>query len=89
MNVKAFLAKHQMKVSIAIATMTAMVSTAMADLTSDLANYTQIATSLTSMFTSVIAIFNVSPLNIFVGLGILITFISLVAGLLMRRGRRR
>lgn len=70
-----------------------LVVPAMADISSDMNNFSQIIGNSTSGFTgftvNLMAIFMQPPLLYFVVLGIFVTFVSIVAGLLMRRGRRR
>lgn len=56
-------------------------------LTTFLANLTEIVTALTTMFTSIMSVFMEPPLVIYVGLGIFMAIVSVVAGFLL--GRRR
>jgi uncharacterized membrane protein YqaE (UPF0057 family) len=56
-------------------------------LTSFLANLTEIVTSLTTMFTSVMAVFMEPPLVVFVGMGIFAFVIGIVGRYMA--GRRK
>ncbi len=71
----------------------AMVSVASATITDDLADFTQIIGNTTSGLTgwvvSMMALFMEPPLLYFVTIGIFVTIVGIVAGLLLRRGRRR
>lgn len=67
--------------------------TAVADIATDLANFSQIIGNNTSGFTgmvvSMMGIFMQPPLVYFVVLGIFVTVIGIVAGLLHSRGKRK
>jgi hypothetical protein len=69
-----------------------MVATASASIETDLANFSLIignsSSGLTGWTVSLLAVFMEPPLLYFVVIGIFITIISLVAGLLLRRKRR-
>lgn len=57
----------------------------MADLTSFLANLTEIITAITTMFTSVMAVFMEPPLSVFVGMGIFAFVVGIVGRYMLRR----
>lgn len=57
------------------------------DLTTFLTNLTEIVTALTTMFTSIMSVFMEPPLVLYVGLGIFLTIIGVVAKYLL--GRRK
>lgn len=65
---------------------------ALADITSDMANFTQIignsSAGFTGMVVGMLGIFMTPPLLYFVVLGIFVTIIHIAAGLLMKRGKR-
>lgn len=54
-------------------------------LTEFLANLTEIVTALTTMFTSVMAVFMEPPLSLFIGIAIFVMVVGLVARYLMGR----
>lgn len=84
----------KMSKSIAIIGAIMMLSVpAMASITTDMANFTEIigntSSGLTGFTVNLMNVFMQPPLLYFVVLGIFITLVGIVAGLLMRRGRRR
>lgn len=70
-----------------------MVGSASASIATDLANFSEIigndSQGYTYFLTNMMSVFMKPPLVYFVVLGIFVTIISIVAGLIMRRGRRR
>lgn len=85
-SVKAGISK---RIVMLIAGAFASVSVASADIAADITNITTIMTAITAWFNTMLSVFMTWPLSLFVTLGIFITFLGLVAGLLIRRGRRR
>jgi len=57
----------------------------MTTVTQFLANITEIVTALTTMFTSVMAVFMEPPLSIFIGIAIFAFIVRIVGGYLMGR----
>ena len=57
-------------------------------LTEFLANLTEIVTAITTMFTSVMAVFMEPPLSVFVGMGIFLTVVGVVGRYLIGRNRQ-
>lgn len=74
------------------AAMVLSVGAASATITQDLADFTEIignsTSGLTGMLVNMMGIFMDPPLVYFVTIGIFVTIIGIVAGLIMRRGRR-
>lgn len=54
-------------------------------LTDFLANLTEIITAITTMFTSVMAVFMEPPLSVFVGMGIFAFVVGIVGRYMLRR----
>ncbi len=81
------------KIVASIIAIYAMVSVASATITDDLADFTQIigntTAGLTGWVVNMMALFMEPPLIYFVTIGIFVTIVGIVAGLLLRRGRRR
>ncbi len=81
------------KVIASIIAVFGMASAASATITEDLADFTQIIGNTTSGLTgwvvNMMALFMEPPLIYFVTIGIFVTIVGIVAGLLLRRGRRR
>lgn len=78
-------------IGMAISMITLTVS-ALASITTDLANFSQIignsSSGFTGYFVSMMGVFMEPPLVYFVVLGIFITFVHLVGSFLMKRGKK-
>lgn len=84
--------KYVKQTLIVLASFIMMSMTGMADIATDLANFSQIIGNSTSGFTgyfiNMMSVFMQPPLVYFVVLGIFITFIHLVASFLIKRGKK-
>jgi hypothetical protein len=85
-NVKAFLAKHS-KASMITVAFVGMVASVSASVSEDLTNFTAIAGNFVTLVNTVLAIFLTPPLLYFVFLGIFVTLVHLVKGM-MGGGRK-
>ncbi len=65
-----------------------LIGTALADIASDMTNFSTIITSFTGFFTNMMTVFMQPPLVYFVVLGVFVTFVHLVASFLIKRGKR-
>lgn len=85
-KVKSFVSKHS-KLSMATIAFVGMVSFASATVAEDLANFVNISANFVALINTVLAIFLTPPLLYFVFLGIFVTLVHLVKGM-MGGGRK-
>ncbi len=82
----------KLKLSMAIVSVLMFAVSALADIASDLANFSQIignaSNGFTGYFVSMMTVFMQPPLVYFVVLGIFVTFVHLVGSFLMKRGKK-